>query len=95
MAVTSSTTTGPPGSSGRGPRASWWARLKPRLGRKWWAGIGAIATILGLAVALAAIFIGSGNSPSYSNKGNCNAQGSGNTVNCSVTGTRTGAGTSP
>lgn len=76
-----------PDGSSRRPHASWWARLKPRLSRKEWAGVGAIATILGVAVAIAASFIGSGSSASYSDKGYCNAQGKGNTVTCSVAGT--------
>ena len=82
--VTASKTPGPPGGSSRRPRASSWAWLKPRLSGKYWAGVGAIAAILGLVPTIAVIFIGSGSSASYSNKeGNCVAQGNGNTVTCS------------
>lgn len=81
--MTASETSGSPGGSSRQPRASRWGRLKRRLGWKGWAGVGAIATILALAVAIATIFIDSGSSASSSNKTYCNAQGNGNTVTCS------------
>lgn len=91
----SSTNTGSPGG-GPTPRGSWWARLKPRLGRKEWAGIGAIATILGVAITIAAILTGSGGGSVNSNNGPCSGVGNGNSVVCTGVGTGgTGAGTSP
>jgi hypothetical protein len=52
------------------------------LSRPWWVGLG---VLLATAVALVSIFLASGGSPSYSNYGNCVAQGNHDTVNCPST----------
>lgn len=74
-------------SVGPGSRArpkEWIADL---LSRKWWQGLG---VLLATAVALLIYFLSSGSSSSYSNTGNCIAQGSGNTVTCSGAGSGAG-----
>jgi hypothetical protein len=94
--VTSSTNAGPLGGGRQGPRPSWRTRLKRRLSWKGWAaGLSAIAAALGVPIAIIAIFNGSGSSPSYSEKGPCNAAGSGNTVTCTINNYRTGLSKDP
>lgn len=75
--------TSPPGGSGPESGAGLWEWLKERLSQPWWAGLG---VILATAVALAIYFLGSDGSSSYSDHGNCNAQGNGNRVTCTSTG---------
>ena len=53
----------------------------------WWVGLG---VILAAAGTTAGLILSSGGSPTYSNNGDCNAQGSGNTVICSGAVTKTG-----
>lgn len=51
------------------------------LSKRWWLGLGVLITI---ALALASYFHLSSNSITYSNQGNCNAQGAHNSVDCST-----------
>jgi hypothetical protein len=55
------------------------------LGRGWWVGLGVILAAAGTAAGL---MLSSGGSSSYSNHGDCDAQGTGNTVMCSGTDTK-------
>jgi hypothetical protein len=80
--VTASETSGSTGS-GLPPRESWWARLNQRLGWKGWTGVAAIAALLALVLAILGLFMNSGSPASSSSKNYCDAQGNGNTVNCS------------
>ncbi len=63
-------------------RTSFWGWVGRQLSWPWWAGLG---VILATAVALMGYFLASGGSATYSNHGNCVAQGNGNTVNCPST----------
>jgi len=62
-------------------------RLPAWLSRGWWAGLGVILAVAGTVVGL---ILSSGSSSTYSTHGDCNAQGSGNTVICSGVATKTG-----
>lgn len=58
------------------------------LSKEWWKGAGGIVSIVGVLVAIAGLVVGlifslGGSSTINTNNGNCNAQGSGITVNCS------------
>jgi hypothetical protein len=73
-------------SGTRSSRTSWkW--LPKWLGGGWWVGLG---VILAAAGTVAGLILSSGGSSSNSNHGDCNAQGSGNTVTCSGPDTKTG-----
>lgn len=58
------------------------------LSKRWWAGLGVIVAIAGIVLGL--ILSSGGSSTISNNNGNCNVQGSGNTVNCPSTDTKTG-----
>jgi hypothetical protein len=79
--------TSQPGSSGPESREGSLTRLRVWLGRGWWVGLGVILAVAGTVVGL---ILSSGSSTTYSNHGDCNAQGSDNTVICSTTNAKTG-----
>ncbi len=62
--VAASKTPGPRGGGSTRPRTSGWPWLRRFLSLPLWAGIAALVGVAGVAVAIAAIFIGSGNSAS-------------------------------
>lgn len=74
---------GQPGNSRRESRAGFSAWLS----KEWWVGLGVILAAAGTVLGL---ILSSGGSTTYSNHGDCNAQGSGNTVNCSTTDAKPG-----
>jgi hypothetical protein len=61
-------------------RNSFWLWMAKLLSRPWWLGLGVVLASL---ITLTIYFLTSGGSSSFANNGNCNAQGSGNTVSCS------------
>lgn len=75
------------GNSGPESRRRFLQWVPEWLSRGWWVGLGVILAAAGTAVGL---ILSSGVSSTYSNHGDCNAQGSGNTVICSSTPTKTG-----
>ena len=76
-----------PGSNRPESRGGFWGRLPAWLGKRWWAGLGVILAAAGTVVGL---ILSSGAAPTYSNHGDCTAQGSGNTVICSGANTKPG-----
>ena len=66
---------GQPGSTLGVPKG-----LSGWLSKGWWVGVG---VVLATAVALLGILHSSGSSPTYSTRGDCNAQGTNNVVSCS------------
>ena len=75
------------GKSGPESRDGSWGWLPAWLSRGWWAGLGVILAVAGTVVGL---ILSSGGSSTYTNHGDCNAQGSGNTVICSSANPKTG-----
>jgi hypothetical protein len=80
--MTSAGSTPSPGASG-----TWHTRVVSWLGKGWWAGIAGILTAVGIGLALFASCNGpepvKPSPPGNQINGNCNAQGSGNSVSCS------------
>jgi hypothetical protein len=63
------------------PPDSKWSSIKRFLGLSVWTGIAALATIVGVLVAVA-LDSETSNTPSSVISGDCNALGEGNTVSC-------------
>jgi hypothetical protein len=64
-----------------------WTRLAAQLAWPGWLGLG---VIVATAVAFTIYFLSSGGSSTSSINGNCDAQGSGNMVHCTGTGSKAG-----
>ena len=71
-----------PGSAPGTPKG-----LSGWLSKGWWVGVG---VVLATAVALLGILHSSGSSSTYSNRGDCNAQGANNVVSCSGSASKSG-----